>query len=77
MFSFFCILYFDLCRGLCVFFDFCVQIFFVGFCVFFDFLFCDFVILWFFILFFLLFLVFFACLLFCVFSMIYINQQLI
>lgn len=77
MFSFFCILYFDLCRGLCVFLIFCVQIFLLVFCVFFDFLFlwfCGFVV---FYSVFLLFLVFFACLLFCVFSMIYINQQLI
>lgn len=60
MFSFFCILYFDLCRGLCVFLIFCVQIFFVGFLYFLIFYFYGFVVLWFFILFFLLFLVFFC-----------------
>lgn len=47
MFSFFCILYFDLCRGLCVFLIFCVQIFLLVFLYFFDFLFlwfCGFVV---------------------------------
>ncbi|EAB9752392.1 hypothetical protein DTV46_25800 [Salmonella enterica subsp. salamae] len=59
------------------FFDFLCSGFFVGFLWFFDFLF-----LWFcvFVVFYSVFFVvlgFFACLLFCVFSMIYINQQLI
>lgn len=44
MFSFFCILYFDLCRGLCVFLIFCVQIFLL---VFLYFLIFYFVVLWF------------------------------
>lgn len=68
MFSFFCILYFDLCRRLCVFFVFLCF----GFYCFFGFLFCAFIVFLVFysvfLYFFRCFFLFFACLLFCVFS---------
>lgn len=79
MFSFFCILYFDLCRGLCVFLIFCIWFFVLFFCVFFDFLFlwfCGFVV--FYSVFFVVFVFFCFFVVLCFFYVLYkstVNMQ--